>query len=374
MKSSLVDAGLRQLVSFVLRRRVRSFRDLIDGAVFYGREWKRDSDVAPKADCTELTSVEFDDQDRLVITGRANLRAGIDAPVVDNSFKLRARVAAKHGGHAIKLTEPEIAIIIECPKQIEASINELRKKVKLPPMPKPKPIYSYIPIHNPFQKDDDDDTGGYYMGEDNILNSIYVKDNCLRFEMTSVLRPGRFLGSHYLAFTVPEKSLIITLERVKNGMRAARRRKKALAALKKSIAKESGRKAHQAEDALALDDITAIDEALEEEIAELEDDKENKPPGKSFISRFVDGYLQASPTEDNREKLAVAISDWFGRQGNSQTNSAAASASGKSLTTMEESKSSSKKIDAGLEQVALDMMTDDASSSKIIDGIPKNPQ
>lgn len=120
MKSSLLDAGLRQLVSFALRRRVRSFRDLVDGAVFHGRKWKRGSAKAPLVECTELTSVEIDNKDRLVITGRAKVRANEDAPVIDNSFKLRTRVANPRNGRAIKLSDPEIAIVVECPLEWES--------------------------------------------------------------------------------------------------------------------------------------------------------------------------------------------------------------------------------------------------------------
>jgi hypothetical protein len=119
MKSSLLDAGLRQLVSFALRVRVRSFRDMADGAVFYGRQWKRGSEQAPLVQCTELTSVEIDKYDRIIITGRAKVRASKDAPVIDNSFKLRTKVATPRNGRAIKLSEPEIAIVVECPKEWE---------------------------------------------------------------------------------------------------------------------------------------------------------------------------------------------------------------------------------------------------------------
>jgi hypothetical protein len=191
------------------------------------------------------------------------------------------------------------------------------------PPPKPKPIYTYIPIHSPFHKDDD--TGGYYMGEDNRLKSLYIKDKCLRFEMEATLRPGRFLGSHYLAFTVPQRALIITLDRVKEGMRAARRRKKALKAQNKARAKEKDQRAHHAKDALALDDIdldvapvsvTGVVQVLEAQ----DDSKDEKATTKGFISRFVDGYLQAVAAEESKEMLAHAISDWFGRQGIRDSN------------------------------------------------------
>ena len=119
MKSSLLYAGLRQLVTFALRVRVRSLRDLADGAVFYGRKWKRDSTKAPQVECTELISIEIDDKDRAIITGRAKVQASEDAPIIENSFKLRTKVATPRNGRAIKLSEPEIAIVVECPPQWE---------------------------------------------------------------------------------------------------------------------------------------------------------------------------------------------------------------------------------------------------------------
>jgi hypothetical protein len=119
LNSSLLDMGLRRLVSFALRRQVRSLRDLVDGAVFHGRKWFRDSAQAPLVDCTELTKVEIDKKDRLIVTGRAKVRASEDAPVIDNSFKLRTKIGTLRNGRSIKLTEPEIAIVIECPRQLE---------------------------------------------------------------------------------------------------------------------------------------------------------------------------------------------------------------------------------------------------------------
>ena len=119
MKSTLLDAGLRQLVSFALRVRVRSIRDLMDGAVFYGRKWKRGSAKAPLVECTEIISIDIDDKDRAIITGRAKVRTTTDAPVIDQSFKLRTKVATPRNGRAIKLSEPEIAIVLECPPKVE---------------------------------------------------------------------------------------------------------------------------------------------------------------------------------------------------------------------------------------------------------------
>lgn len=121
MKSTLCYAGLKQLVTYALRVRVRSLRDLTDGAVFYGRKWKRDSTKAPQVECTKLLSIEIDDQDRAIITGRAKVQAKEDAPVIENDFKLRTKVATPRNGRAIKLSEPEIAIVLACPSQWEDS-------------------------------------------------------------------------------------------------------------------------------------------------------------------------------------------------------------------------------------------------------------
>ena len=43
MGSFLLDAGLRLLVARALRVRLRSYRDFVDGAMFFGRRWKMSS-------------------------------------------------------------------------------------------------------------------------------------------------------------------------------------------------------------------------------------------------------------------------------------------------------------------------------------------
>ena len=169
------------------------------------------------------------------------------------------------------------------------------------------------------------------MGEDNRIKSLAIKDKCLRIEMEAILRPGKFLGNHYLAFTVPQRAIIITVERVKNGIKAARQRKKMLKALKEARTAETDRKAHHAEDALALDNLEEVAPLSEDEHENLDKENEDKPKvaGKGFISRFVDGYLQAGSEGQvqNKEKLAHAISDWFGRQSTSSDSGTSNSAS-----------------------------------------------
>lgn len=67
----------------------------------------------------ELTSVEFDGQDRMIITGRAQVRTSPDAPFIENSFKVRTKIGTRMDGHCIRLEEPELALVLECPKSFE---------------------------------------------------------------------------------------------------------------------------------------------------------------------------------------------------------------------------------------------------------------
>jgi hypothetical protein len=119
MNSFLLDAGLRRLVARALRRRVRSFRDLIDGAVFFGRSWNMASASAPVVEVPEVTDIEFDDDNRLIITGLARVQTRSDAPQIENAFKVRTRIGTRKGGRTIRLIEPELAFVLECPKSIE---------------------------------------------------------------------------------------------------------------------------------------------------------------------------------------------------------------------------------------------------------------
>ena len=200
------------------------------------------------------------------------------------------------------------------------------------------------------------------MGEDNRIKSLYIKDKCLRIEMEAILRPGKFLGNHYLAFTVPQRALIITVDRVKDGIRAARRRKKALKALKKARAAEIDRKAHHAEDALALDklvdDVSNTD--AEENPDQHGEEKAKDPAAKGFISRFVDGYLQAGSGGENKEKLAHAISDWFGRQSSSSGFSTTNSNSAADIETQRPGDAVTNLI----EDITLEQIRDDDNNGK----------
>lgn len=119
MNSSLIDAGLRQLVSLVLRRRMRSFRDLVDLAVLKGRDWTMASKMAPVTQVTELSSVEFDTNNKMIITGRAKIRTRPGAPTIEQAFKVRVNAGTRKHGRFIRLVEPELAFVLECPKPME---------------------------------------------------------------------------------------------------------------------------------------------------------------------------------------------------------------------------------------------------------------
>jgi len=198
---------------------------------------------------------------------------------------------------------------------------------------------------------------GFNLGEDNEIKSITIKDGKLRFEVrimfrhrycthalardlsnlatsfcfiqiSSFLRPGRFLGNHYLAFTVPNRTLILTLDRVREGMRNARRNKrlaeiaarevKQIAAAeelqsggyKPTISPEGRARIQRLEKELKA---TIQEDAILREMEE----KSNKENGKSFLSRFVEGYAGAIREELDLKmnaRLSSSISDFFGSQ------------------------------------------------------------
>ena len=172
------------------------------------------------------------------------------------------------------------------------SVGLLFESMNLQRPPRPKPLYSFFPIYSPFKVDDND---GFDLGDDNRIKKLYIDDGALKFEMKATIRPGRFLGNHYIAFSIPNRTFIVTLDRVKEGIRAARQAKAAAkaaqAALPRSVKRAEKRKA-----------AASVGK---------------RGPPKSFFSRFVDGYLQAE-REDGSSPTApvtMAIRDFFGKQG-----------------------------------------------------------
>lgn len=177
--------------------------------------------------------------------------------------------------------------------------------------PRPKPLYSFFPIYSPFKLQDDD---GFDLGEDNSITSLYIKDCALRFEVSAVLRPGRFLGSHYIAFSIPTRTFIVTLDRVLEGIRSARTVKKAARSFKHASTQQLV-KLQEGKPRRRIN----FDKAEDLLLARQEERMKNAATGKrskmkSFFSRFVDGYLQAERDEFKKEQLTTAIQDFFGRQ------------------------------------------------------------
>jgi len=334
LESALLDDGLRRLVARLLNRRVRSIRDLVDGAVFYGRTWNMASKQAPVVEVPRLTNIEFDSKNRLIITGRARTRVSPDQPFVENSFKLRTKLGTRENGQYIRLEDPELALVLECPRAWERNIVLTCKKLNLPIPKKPDPIYKFIPLVSPIKKTEQD---GFNLGEDNRIKAIYVKDDALRFEMSTVLRPGRFLGNHYVAFTIPNRTVIMTMDRIREMIRNARKNKRELdrAQREKELDKKkeaSDRYNRAVAQALSQSSTVGqsaqdLDLTYKKEIDENDlkfaqpdnglssEEAEIVPDRPSFLGRFLEGYLEAAREETERERnerLTTAISDFFG--------------------------------------------------------------
>jgi len=293
------------------------------------------SKKAPVVEVPKLTNIEFDKKDRLIITGRARVRTSPDQPFVENSFKLRTKLGTRENGQYIRLEEPELAIILECPKSYERNIVYLCKMFKLPIPTRPDPIEKFIPLVSPIQKTEQD---GFNLGDDNRIKSIFIKDNALRFEISAVLRPGRFLGNHYLAFTVPNRTFIITMDRIKEGIRAARENKRKLREVqmkREQVEKKQKKERYNRAVAQALSksngfiqsgqdvDLTYRKELDDDDLSFLEPEdgntsisveNEDIPNRPGFFGRFLEGYLDAAREESERERnerLTTAISEFF---------------------------------------------------------------
>lgn len=184
-------------------------------------------------------------------------------------------------------------------------LSVISEKLGMPPPKRPEPLYSFFPIYSPFKVNDN---AGFDMGEDNQLRKIFIKDGKLRFEMRSVLRPGRFLGSHYLAFTLPMRTFIITMDRVKEGIRVARKNKKIAVREKQLLQDDREGRRHWVQ---WLGRVWTRCRLL------WSGWKPKQPKPKSFFARFVEGYtLVEREVEAKNEQLTNEISSWFGRQGN----------------------------------------------------------
>ena len=156
MNSFLIDSGLRRLVARALSRRVRGLRDLLDGAVFYGRTWKLFEQNAPLVEVPKLDNIEFDNRNRLIITGRARIKdaLGVSHKTVEQGFKLRTKIGTRNDGRIIGLLRPEIAIFAQCPEDVEKRVRAVFKDWFSYTIPTFQPLYSYIPLVSPLKKDD----------------------------------------------------------------------------------------------------------------------------------------------------------------------------------------------------------------------------
>ena len=155
----------------------------------------------------------------------------------------------------------------------------------------------------------------------------FQRSLCIFLQISAFLRPGRFLGNHYLAFTVPNRTLILTLDRVREGMRNARRNKRlaelAAREVKQIAAAEElqngGTKPLISQEGRAR--IQRLEKELKATIQEdailREMEEKSKENSKSFLSRFVEGYAGAVREELDTEmnaRLSSSISDFFGSQ------------------------------------------------------------
>ena len=209
-------------------------------------------------------------------------------------------------------------------------VRVVYEKMKLPVPKRPAPVYSFFPIYSPFKVNDN---AGFDMGEDNRLRSIFIKDGALQFEMRAVLRPGRFLGNHYLAFTLPNRTFIITMDRLKEGIRAARRNKKVAVREKKLEAQRqlqaqkaanSDTEAGDISESNRVSNFAALNELRSRLMSFRFSKTKNRTHPKSFFSRFVEGYtLVERDGEAENERLTMAISAWFGRQGSGNSTRSA---------------------------------------------------
>jgi hypothetical protein len=91
----------------------------MEGSVFRGRSWKTFGGEGPAVEVPQLTNVEFDQNDKLIVTGSAKVKTHPDSPVIEQKFKLRTRIGTRKDGRFIRLEEPELALVLECPRSWE---------------------------------------------------------------------------------------------------------------------------------------------------------------------------------------------------------------------------------------------------------------
>lgn len=121
------------------------------------------------------------------------------------------------------------------------------------------------------------------------------------------------------------RTFIITMARVREGIRTARQNKRAAEAKAKLL-----KNTEQKDKSRSYLDVVAQSLSSQELVSDREkfhfsdsrkgnkvvDLAQKQPlPNKNFFSRFVDGYLGSKPDgSEHHQRLTSAISDWFGRQ------------------------------------------------------------
>lgn len=132
---------------------------------------------------------------------------------------------------------------------------------------------------------------------------------------------------------MPNRTLILTLDRVKEGMRNARRNKRLaeLAAREvkqiataKELQSSPNRPTISPEGRARIQRLEKEMKATIQEDAILRemDEKSSQENGKSFLSRFVEGYAGAMREELDMEmnaRLSTSISNFFGSQNRDRT-------------------------------------------------------
>lgn len=119
LNSALLDAGLRRLVMRALRKRVGFLRDFTEGSMFRGRSWKTfGGEGGPVVEIPRLSNVEFEN-DKLIITGSTRIKTTPLSSVFEQKFKLRTSIGSRRNGRFVRLEEPELALVIECPESWE---------------------------------------------------------------------------------------------------------------------------------------------------------------------------------------------------------------------------------------------------------------
>ena len=112
LNSFLLDAGLRRLVARALRVRVRTVRDLADGAIMAGRTWNLNTPDAPLVEVEKLDNVEFDEFNRAIITGRAKVSEGIRLGGGKGGerkiFKERAEILSQSRGSSMRTNADKV--------------------------------------------------------------------------------------------------------------------------------------------------------------------------------------------------------------------------------------------------------------------------